>query len=363
MRRVAVVLAAGIAACAPTSQFPTIDARLSQAEADRQREYALKLMLDRQERFNRVSSRIRMANVDLCPENKGAFYGVYFLSAGTLPQEYREAALRIGIHEQPTIVSVFQGTPADAAGLRRGDTIRRVDGTEIGHGAEAYKKLVSSVAAAAESGRPVLLEVSRGEAVLAATVSPVQACNYQFEIQSHDAVNAYADGKKVIVTTGMMRFINTDDELALILGHEMAHNTMGHIDKKQGNAFVGLLLGALITGVTGVNVMDATAQIGAGVHSQGFEAEADYVGLYMSARAGYDIDKVAEFWRRMAAENPKAISHGSSHPPTSERFVALDTAAAEIREKREKGVALMPNKGQPDVATTPPHTVTGGDGQ
>ena len=42
---------------------------------------------------------------------------------------------------------------------------------------------------------------------------------------------AFADGTKVFLTRGMMRFAQSDEELALVVAHETAHNIMGHIDK------------------------------------------------------------------------------------------------------------------------------------
>jgi predicted Zn-dependent protease len=86
-------------------------------------------------------------------------------------------------------------------------------------------------------------------------------------------------------------------------------------------------------------------QIGAGSYSQEFEAEADYVGLYIMANAGMPITDAPKFWRRMAAANPSDIktSHTASHPSTSYRMVALEEAVKEISAKINNGEPLVPN--------------------
>ncbi len=88
---------------------------------------------------------------------------------------------------------------------------------------------------------------------------------------------------------------------------------------------------------------------GAAAYSQDFEAEADYVGLYYLARAGFPTEGAADFWRRMAVEYPASIksSHSASHPATAERFLALEQVSREIERKEATGVALTPER-KPD---------------
>ena len=93
--------------------------------------------------------------------------------------------------------------------------------------------------------------------------------------------------------------------------------------------------------------------LGGNAYSQDFEAEADYVGLYILAQAGGNIEEAPQFWRRMATLSPGAIqsSHMSTHPATPERFVALEETVKEIRAKQRAGLPLTPNlKNAPDLA-------------
>jgi beta-barrel assembly-enhancing protease len=167
-----------------------------------------------------------------------------------------------------------------------------------------------------------------------------------------DEVNAFTDGRRIVVTPGMMRFVDSDGELALVISHELAHAAMHHTAKQQANAVVGgiagAVVGALIAELTGVNVIQSTSNVGADLgratFSQGFEAEADYVGTYYAARAGYNASEAANFWRRWASMHPDAIGTGGAHPATAERFVAIEETAAEIARKKSGDMALVPNR-------------------
>jgi predicted Zn-dependent protease len=183
------------------------------------------------------------------------------------------------------------------------------------------------------------------------TVEPQPVCNYPVVIVDKPQINAYADGKAIYVYRGMMDFVRSDEELALVLGHEMAHDFRGHLDAKRKNAIVGQAIGAVFdvllaagTGVAGTTFSNMGGNLTAGAYSQDFEAEADYVGLYVIARAGYRIDEATNFWRRMAISSPGSVTMTSDHPTTPARFVALQAAVKEINVKTAQGQPLLPNE-------------------
>lgn len=142
----------------------------------------------------------------------------------------------------------------------------------------------------------------------------------------------------------MIRFAENDDELAVVVGHEMAHDTMNHITSKEINAAGGLLVDILFAAI-GVNTQGAFMKMGAQAYSKEFEAEADYVGLYAAALANNNIDVAPNFWRRMAAAHPGNIKENfmATHPSTPERFLHLEQTIAEIKGKRSQGLALVPD--------------------
>jgi predicted Zn-dependent protease len=175
-------------------------------------------------------------------------------------------------------------------------------------------------------------------------------CYYYFETSRSREINAFADGDRIVVTQGMLRFLENDDELALVMGHELAHNLMGHIDAKKDNAVGGHLLGAMMDGMaasyggySGNDWQNLGAAVTSLSHSQSFEAEADYVGLYITARAGYDISNAIDMWRRWSVEDPEGLYVAITHPTKPERFARLTKAIEEIQGKKKRHEALLPN--------------------
>jgi len=167
---------------------------------------------------------------------------------------------------------------------------------------------------------------------------------YKFRLAEQDELNAWADGRSVNITPVMMDFLETDQELALILSHELAHNIMDHVRKKQQNSIIGTILD-IAAATQGIDTFGTFGSIGAASYSQGFENEADYVGVYIMANAGFDVTDAHTIWRKMSVEIPGGIkkSFFSTHPSNPERFIRLKKAIEEIKAKQLAGQPLLPN--------------------
>jgi len=104
------------------------------------------------------------------------------------------------------------------------------------------------------------------------------------------SVNAGATFGKVIVAEGLLRFVKSDDELAMILGHEFAHLTQGHVERGARNNVL-LNLGSIIAGAFIPGAQMATGLAGRlflNRYNQDQERESDTVGLRYAYDAGYD---------------------------------------------------------------------------
>ena len=117
---------------------------------------------------------------------------------------------------------------------------------------------------------------------------------------------------------------------------------MNHIDAKTTNYIAGSVLDVIVSTATGVGTQGTFGKAGAQAFSKDFEAEADYVGLYILASTKAEIEKAPTFWRRMAALHPGAVNHAGTHPATPERFVAMEQTIKEIRGKQKAGKPLRP---------------------
>jgi Zn-dependent protease with chaperone function len=158
----------------------------------------------------------------------------------------------------------------------------------------------------------------------------------------------------IIVSAALLREMQSDDELAFVLSHEASHHIAGHIPRQQQQQALGaLVLGGLVA-ATGQaygtpasddairQAMDVGAYVGARAYSQSYELEADTVGAYVAARAGYDPERGAAIFGRPALANPGGPPILASHPASAQRLATVARVAADIRAQAAAGRAPAP---------------------
>lgn len=352
MLRFALIVALSIAAagCAPTTQRPTVDTAASAAEAKLQRAMAFESAQAQRHRLNDVGHRILVAGTDLCGDKIKPTFGLTFTTAIMFQGDTQAAARDAGFSDMIDVTGIVTGGPAALAGLRAGDRLVSAGGSADFAPGKPGMEAIDTAFKGAKVGEPLSIVVLRNGERVPLAVTPIASCNYPTVIATNPQLNAFADGEKIVIYSGMMKFAQTDEELALVVGHELGHNLRDHIGSKRTNAVIGAVLDGILGALLRTNTGGIMSNAAANAYSTDFEAEADYVGLYLAARAGYQIDDAPKFWRRMAVENPNAISHASTHPATSERFVALQAAIKEIDGKRAAGQPLVPNEQKQQTA-------------
>ena len=350
-----------LSACvAPRSDLPEIDPELAKREALIQRKMALESAVEMEIRLAQIARPMWVAAAPLCGKRISPTFGFHYTNQHEWEGEWLRAAKELyELSDSLQLLYVEPGSPVDRAGLKAGDLLFKIDGWDVPTGDKATDLLVKHfngveiqlMTGAETSGQeltPVVFSVLRNGRRHDLPVTPLISCDYGFYVVQDDALNAYADGRDVIIHQGMMRFARSDTELAAVVAHELAHNIMGHIEAIQTNAMGGMLLDFLAAGF-GVNTQGAFSKIAAGAYSQEFEAEADHVGLYIMALANYDLTDAPNFWRRMAIEHPTGIDYGVSHPTTPERFLGLENAITIITEQQTAGIDLAGQVNIPDL--------------
>jgi len=170
-------------------------------------------------------------------------------------------------------------------------------------------------------------------------------------------INAFAmAGGKVGVFTGLFKIAKTDDQLASVIAHEIAHVTAKHINQKLSRELTAGTLGAV--GMIGLGVGGAgyltqdllgaayglgTAGVGASFDRK-MEKEADLIGLMYMARAGYDPQEAMRVLEALEAETAADPSGGakngssflSTHPTNPERMIQLLDAMPEAQKELAK---------------------------
>lgn len=342
-------VALACAACAmPDSKVPDLPKDAVAAEQRAQQIAQLRKYYSERHRVDSVAFRIRTANVADCKDRIAAQIGLTAATPRSLPrryQSYASEALSIG-WSRPTAISVVEGSPAAEAGLVAGDEIIALNGELIptwGTANWVWRKI------AANGTAPVRVDVRRDGADSTVTVTPVMGCSIPIEYQVNEVANAFAGDDRIVIQSGYVAQTQNDNEIAMVIGHELAHSNLGHLDKKRWNMLLGTATGTMIDvavlsgGIsTGGAFGKQFGKLGMVAYSIAFEREADYVGTYYAARAGYETRGTEEIWRRMSMIGPDSILNGRTHPINAVRFVQIQKTTAEIEDKRRRGLPLKP---------------------
>jgi len=157
-----------------------------------------------------------------------------------------------------------------------------------------------------------------------------RAANWQWEVNliGSKQINAFCmPGGKIAFYTGILDQLKlSDDEVAMVMGHEIAHALREHARERMGkstatNIGASLLTQLLGLGQIGQTVTNYGAQLLTLQFSRDNESEADLVGMELAARAGYDPRAGVTLWQKMSAANKGAPPQWlSTHPSGSTRI-------------------------------------------
>lgn len=177
---------------------------------------------------------------------------------------------------------------------------------------------------------------------------------WEVNVEKNDQLNAYCmPGGKIMVYSGLIEKLNaTDDELAAVIGHEIAHALREHGRERMSQAYVqqfGLqALAAMLSKGTSAAAGNASMQA-ASVGSQLFfalpngreqERESDKIGLELAARAGYNPDAAVTLWQKMEAQGgAKPPEFLSTHPASENRIAELRALTPKVRPLYEAAKA------------------------
>lgn len=163
--------------------------------------------------------------------------------------------------------------------------------------------------------------------------------NWESNVIDSDELNAnVGPGGKIIVYSGLVEKLGlSDDELAAVLGHEIAHALREHSREAMSKAYGAELakqgaVALLGLGQLGGELADTAVQYGMTLpNSRGNENEADLIGLELAARAGYDPNAAITLWNKMGkAGNGAPPEFMSTHPSSSTRLGNLKAAIPRV---------------------------------
>ncbi len=250
---------------------------------------------------------------------------------------------------RPTVEFVVKNSPGARADIRAGDRFHSYWGIQTTGQSGSLDALYEALKESDETAeRKFEYVIERDGELLNKTLELDEICGFHIFVDPTTEINAYADGTNIFFTRGILNLLD-DYSLAVVFGHEAAHNIMSHIEKHKENAAPAQVAGFaldMLFALGGVNTggyfTKQAGEIARMQFSADFEAEADVIGMYLLARGGYPVQGAEQVWRRMAARAETSIYQETSHPPGAERYLTLQKTAEEIQAIEAKGQSLRP---------------------
>ncbi len=210
-----------------------------------------------------------------------------------------------------------------------------------------------------------------GQAVIKVAVNLINAVNnylskigrldyvenyYDWDVHlvANDVVNAFCmPGGKIIIFSGILSVANTEEKVAFILGHEMAHALLDHSRTRASaqtaqNAITSAAwVGSFAMDLFGLGALGNLTRAATNVASVGSqylllnpwgrdqELEADRLGMMIIHWAGYNIENIPAFWESMSKQNANEQDFFSTHPSDSKRIAGMRNLIAEIENETD----------------------------
>jgi predicted Zn-dependent protease len=261
--------------------------------------------------------------------------------------------------QQPTTADGVQvGKPSAVARLVPAEQLERMAG-------EQYAQMMREAA-----GKGALLpaehpQVQRSRRIAREVIAHAQRFNpraaqwrWEVNVVASPQINAFCmPGGKIGIYTGIVDKLRlTDDELAMVIGHEVAHALREHARERVAKGNLTEMGAGLVSSLLGLGDLGRMA-VGAGAQlltlnfSRENETDADLVGLDLAARAGYDPRAAIRVWEKMGAASKGAPPQWlSTHPASTTRIAEIRRHLGETLPLYARARGLTPGSLKPYVS-------------
>ena len=171
---------------------------------------------------------------------------------------------------------------------------------------------------------------------------------WEFNLVKDNQINAFCmPGGKIVVYEGLLNLVASDDELAVVVGHEVAHAVAKHSNERMSQQIITQYGAQILTQAlseksaaiqkAGNTIYGLGAQYGVTLpFSRKHETEADYMGLIFMTMAGYDPNVAITFWQKMSASGgAKVPEFMSTHPSDATRINDIQKVLPELNKYRK----------------------------
>lgn len=273
-------------------------------------------------RLATIAERLATANVDLCDQRQPAL-GMVLHSLRQYRQSDWPTVKRVfGFGGPVAVEAVLAGGAAQNAGVVANDAVAAIGDQALPTSAADATKPESTdrdralaLIDAAPANQPLTITFDRNGEVTPRTLTPRAACKSRFEIVIGNGFDAQADG--TVVQLGEKFFEGmSDEEIAVVVAHELAHNVLRHRARLDA---AGISRGLAAEFGRNARLIRET------------EDQADQLSVYLLANAGYDPGAPGRFWRKWGNKiGLEGIFRSRTHSSAKSRAGAMDAIAAGI---------------------------------
>ncbi len=275
-----------------------------------------------EERLWHIVFPLSVAAADRCVFKREETYGFFLNDDSTAQTE--EAAAPVDV----LVRFVHRQLPAGKAGMAIGDAIVAINGDAVTFPrAESVSNQIQRLTRA--KIQPLNLGLRRDKSVRDINLWSVPSCRMNVKLITNPVINAFSDGSNIYVTTGLLSFVRSPDQLAWVIAHEVGHHVLEHAETAKFQMMLNRFLWSTVGGQE------------QGVQQIDLERQADLFAADLVTRAGYDLREGRRLvgWLQALQTPPSEDSLSRSHPTNAERLDALD---AIIRESEEKKASSSP---------------------
>ena len=290
-----------------------------------------------QQRFDRIVNtvgyRLAASAGDLCSD-KVALPGflLHDLSQYSA-SDTADARIAFGFEDAPLILAVAPASRAFASGLREGDALLEIDGHALpppnARQHNSYARIAAILELLDEEARDnrLALRVRRAGETLLIDIVLESGCASRFQTHASTSIDARADGQYVQVNTGLITFAGTEEMLAAVISHELAHNILHHRVRLDARGVRRGLLGQLGRSARLVRKS---------------EEEADRLSVYLMDRAGYPPDAIIAFLTRYRSSHVLGFLRAPTHMGEGDRIALVTQEIARLNAMRAAGESPRP---------------------
>lgn len=295
----------------------------------------LSLYVSQQEKLYRIAAPLLVKNAPLCKSATRHIMGFTAKNQYSYSSELAPSANKLlKLDGRLQVTSILEGGGAERAGIRRGDIFLKAQNQTIPVGINAETETARLLGTLIPQSANLQITVERNNRVYNFNIPLTLACAFTIELGNTDVIHAFNDGRRILITRGMLDVFTTDAELAAIIAREIAHSALKHTASLQATTSTALAIDGLLPVLR--NNTNNTPVKDLKVMPTNLDQAADRVAIAMLVRAGYEAEQLPLSLQKLAAikNNEK---YTATHPFTSERLRLIQDIITQLKQKPSVG--------------------------